>query len=87
MGIIEAIGKYDYSHASKATFNTYAHYWIRRNCQKYLREQSSLIRMPAWRQGKESYKFNFLALDDPERNYRQLIAEISHGHQKDDEVF
>lgn len=28
-GIVIAIDKYDYGHASQATFNTYAHQWIR----------------------------------------------------------
>ena len=31
-GVMISIGRYDYAHPSKATFNTYAHNWIRSNC-------------------------------------------------------
>ena len=76
-GIMVSIGKYDYGHPSKATFNTYAYYWIQRNCRKYLRDNASTIRQPLYMQGKKPYVYRFFTIDDPEKDYLNFIKDIN----------
>ena len=46
LGLLRAIQLYDYQHDSKATFNTYAHNRVRRNCGRFLQKNSAMITRP-----------------------------------------
>ena len=75
-GIIISIDKYDYNHPNNATFNTYAHNWIRSKCGRYLRDNASMIRMPIYRQGRENYAYGFLEIDNPEIDYFNFLQDV-----------
>ena len=85
IGLLIAIEKYDYGHPSRATFNTYAHNWIRQRCQRFLRDGAAQIRMPIYRQQKEDYAYSFFSYDDPEKDYARFLRDIKEEYK--DETF
>ena len=72
---MKAIEKYDIERkGKKATFNTYAHYYIRNHCLNYMRNNASRIRQPVRNQiEKTGYKISFLDLDDDTKKYKDWL--------------
>ena len=73
-GVVIAIDKYDYGHTSQATFNTFAHQWIRQNCSYFMKSNASVIRQPLYKQGIERYPFNFKHIDNDNIDYLNFLG-------------
>ena len=76
-----ALEKYDITHASQATFATYAHNWIKLKCGRFLKNNASQIRMPVGRQRKEAYKYKFIEFDDPNKDYNRFLRDIREEYK------
>ena len=76
-GVIMSIDKYNFSHEKQATFNTYAHNWIRNKCQRYFQNNCSIIRMPIYKHGKEKYAYHFIEIDGCEEQYQNFLQGVN----------
>ena len=50
IGLIKAMNKYDVNHSKKATFNTYAYWYIRVEITRHIENNASFVRIPVWSQ-------------------------------------
>ena len=63
IGLMDAMNRYDVNHPSKANFNTYAHWRIRKEIQGFMRKSCQIVRIPAAKQNNKDLWKSIVPLD------------------------
>lgn len=63
IGLIKAMNKYDVNHSKKATFNTYAYWYIRVEITRHIENNASFVRIPVWKQSDHTHIVPIIRFD------------------------
>ena len=84
VGLIKAIGNYDISHPSKATFNTHAYWYVRARLQRALELGSRIVRAPKSQRSAVSLFIEMF--DHYDEDWHERLMPSEQPDQKEEKV-
>ena len=82
LGLVSALKRYDVTHCKKATFQTYAFYWIYQSINKYGQQHQQNIRIPY--NVKSEYKIKCFSLDEEFDD--KMVIQIQYDENYMDDI-